>query len=102
MFENVAGDAWTAQNLGKLLAGRIDGVLDQNEYSCREEARRQGQENRIRVLPLPVDRVRSYVVFSRASPKGARLLREFNALEITPELDENIMILKFLEGLKQE
>jgi len=63
VFDNVAGDSWISQNLGKLLAGRIDGVLDQNEYSCLEEARRQGVEDKIRVLPLPVDQIQSYLVY---------------------------------------
>lgn len=96
VFDNVAGDSWIAQNLGKLLAGRIDAILDQNEHSCLAEARRQGLENRIKVLQLPVERIQSYVVFSRASPKAESLLRAFNALGKSPDLDENALLLKYL------
>ncbi len=97
-FDYAPGNSWIAQNLGKLLAGRIDAILDQNEFSCLEEARRQGVEGRVRVLVLPVEGFKSYVVFSRASPKGERLLREYNALAKTPDLDENEMLRAYLRS----
>jgi ABC-type amino acid transport substrate-binding protein len=95
-FDHAPGTAWIAQNIGKLLAGRIDAILDQNEFSCLEEARRQGVEDRVKVLTLPVEGFRSYVVFSRASPKGERLLRAYNALEKTGDLDENALLRAYL------
>jgi ABC-type amino acid transport substrate-binding protein len=80
-FDLISGDRWIEQNLGKLLLGRIDGILDQNDYSCIAAARRKGVEDKVKVLRLPVEGVKSYVVFSKASPKGTRLLRAFNELD---------------------
>ena len=80
-FDLIAGDSWIEQNIGKLLLGRIDGILDQNDYSCIAAARRQGVENRIKVLRLPGDGIKSYVTFSKASPRGLSRHRAFNALD---------------------
>lgn len=91
-FETVAGDTWIAQNLGKLLSGRIDAILDQNDYSCIAEARRQGVEGRIKVFRLPGEGVKSYVVFSKASSKAESLLRAFNALDASTAPDERAFI----------
>ena len=98
-FEYVAGDTWIAQNVGKLLSNRIDAILDQNEFSCLAEARRQGIEKTIRVLPLPGEDVKGYVIFSRKRPNAEALVRAYNALNGSPELpDENAMILEYLEN----
>lgn len=97
-FDYVAGDAWIAQNLSKLLTGRIDAILDQNEYSCLAEARKQGTDQRIRVLLLPGNAVKGYVLFSRARPNAEALLRAYNALNGTPALpDENALVLESLK-----
>lgn len=98
-FEYVSGDAWIAQNLSKLMAGRIDAILDQNEYSCLAEARQRGIENQIKVLLLPGAPVKSYVVFSRAAPHAERLLRAYNALDASSVPNENALVLKYLESL---
>lgn len=97
-FDFVTGDNWIAQNLAKLLAGRIDAILDQNEYSCRFEARRQGNESRIKVLPLPGNDVKGYVVFSRAKKNAEALVRAYNAVNGTEALpSENALILEYIE-----
>lgn len=97
-FDYVAGDTWIAQNLAKLLAGRIDAILDQNEFSCRAEARRQGVEAKIRVVLLPGNDVNGYVLFSRARPNAEALLLAYNALNGTPALkDENAILLEYPE-----
>lgn len=80
-FDLIAGEGWIEQNLGKLLLGRIDAILDQNDYSCIATARRKKVEGEIKVLRLPGEGIKSYVVFSKASPKGMSLLRAFNALD---------------------
>lgn len=95
-FDYVAGDTWIVQNLGKLLSGRIDAILDQNDYSCIAEARRQGVERQIKVLRLPGEGVKSYIVFSKASPKAGTLLRAFNALHASEIPDESAIIEEFL------
>jgi ABC-type amino acid transport substrate-binding protein len=95
-FDYVAGDTWIVQNLGKLLSGRIDAILDQNDYSCIAEARRQGVERQIKVLRLPGEGVKSYIVFSKASPKAGTLLRSFNALQTSEIPDESAIIEEFL------
>lgn len=97
-FDCVAGDTWIAQNLSKLLMGRVDAVLDQNEYSCLAEARLQGAEKRIRVIPLTGRDVNGYVVFSRARANAAELLRSYNALNGTSALaDVNSLVLESLK-----
>lgn len=97
-FDYVAGDTWIVQNLGKLLSHRIDAILDQNEYSCLAEARRQGLGDKVRVILLPGKDVKGYVVFSRKSPKVDFLLRKYNELNGSTELiDENLLILEYLE-----
>ncbi len=80
-FDLIAGDSWIEQNVDKLLLGRIDGILDQNDYSCIAAARRKGVEDRIKVLRLPGEGIKSYIAFSKASPKGQSLHRAFNALD---------------------
>jgi len=96
-FDRVAGDTWIAQNLGKLLLGRIDAILDQNDYSCIAEARHQGIESRIKVLRLPGDGVKSYVVFSKASQKADKLLSAYNTLKESAALNESAIIADYLE-----
>jgi len=98
-FEYVSGETWVAQNLGKLLAGRIDAILDQNEYSCLAEARRQGVESRIKTLLLPVADIKAYVVFSRATPKSERLLRLYNAIKDSSVPNENTLLLRYLDSI---
>jgi polar amino acid transport system substrate-binding protein len=97
-FDYVSGENSIAQNLSKLLAGRIDAILDQNEYSSIAEARRQGMAQKIRVLPLPGNAVKGYVVFSRAGPNADALLRAYNALNGTPALPNETSLV--LESLK--
>jgi ABC-type amino acid transport substrate-binding protein len=103
-FDSVAGDSWIAQNLAKLLSYRIDAILDQNEFSCLAEARRQGLEKKIRVIPLPGDSVKGYVIFSRKNPNAPALVRAYNALNGTPALpNENAMIVEYLNSeMKQQ
>ncbi len=97
-FEYVAGDTWIVQNMGKLFSNRIDAILDQNEFSCLAEARRQGIEKKIRVLPLPGEDVKGYVIFSRKLANATSLVRAYNALNGTPALpNENAMLLEYLE-----
>jgi ABC-type amino acid transport substrate-binding protein len=97
-FDYVAGDTWIVQNLGKLLSHRIDAILDQNEYSCLAEARRQNLGNKVRVILLPGKDVKGYVVISRKSANAEALLRSYNTLNGTPGLrDLNTMILEYLE-----
>ncbi|HNY22548.1 MAG TPA: transporter substrate-binding domain-containing protein [Treponemataceae bacterium] len=98
-FEYVSGDAWIAQNFSKLMSGRIDAILDQNEYSCLAEARQRGVEKQIKVLLLPGAPVKSYVVFSRASPDAKRLLRAYNALDASSVPSENALVLKHLDSI---
>lgn len=93
-FDLISGDRWIDQNLGKLLLGRIDGILDQNDYSCVAAARRMGVEDRVKVLRLPVEGVKTYIAFSKASPKGTRLLRSFNALDKSSAPNQK----NFIEG----
>lgn len=101
-FEYVAGDNWIVQNMGKLLSNRIDAILDQNEFSCLAEARRQGAEKNIRVLPLPGEDVKGYVVFSRKLANANSLVRTYNMLNGTQDLpNENALILEYIEKEKK-
>lgn len=96
VFENVTGENWIQQNLGKLLAGRIDAAMDNNAYSYLEEARRQGLESKIKTLRIPGEGTGFYVVFSKASPKGRELLSQFNRVTATGLYDEQAMIEKYI------
>lgn len=101
-FDYATGDYWIPQNLGKLLARRIDAILDQNEYSCLFEARKQGIEDKIKVLTIPGGGFQGYVVFSRSSPKAEALLRAYNAMNASAaRIDENALINEYLEGAEK-
>ncbi len=96
-FELISGDTWVRQILGMLIAGRVDAGLDQNAYSYRAEAKRQGQEKLIRVIELPGNGTGFYVVFSKKSPKAPEWLRQYNALNEKGLLDEERMVIDFME-----
>jgi ABC-type amino acid transport substrate-binding protein len=101
-FDYATGDYWIPQNLGKLLARRIDAILDQNMYSCLFEARKQGVENKIKVLKIPGGGFEGYVVFSRAAPKGESLLRAYNAMNASAaRIDENALIREYIESAEK-
>lgn len=101
-FDYVSGDSWVAQNFAKLLAGRIDAILDQNEYSCLAEARAQGVESKIRVIPLPGAPVKGYAVFSRTAPGAEALLRDYNAKMRSSIPDENALIRDYLDSIGRQ
>ncbi|WP_018609844.1 substrate-binding periplasmic protein [Uliginosibacterium gangwonense] len=77
-FDLVSGDDWLAKNLGKLLAGRVDAVFDQNVYSYLAEAKKKNIGDKIKTIPLPVKGTEAFVAFSKKSAVGAKLLKEFD------------------------
>lgn len=87
-FDLINGDTWVRQNLEKLLAGRIDAALDQNLVSYLDEAKKTGIAYKIKTIPLPGDGTEGYVVFSKKSPNGKKLLDAFNKVAATGKYDE--------------
>jgi ABC-type amino acid transport substrate-binding protein len=79
-FEYIGGDDWIKQNLGKLIHGRIDAALDQNPYSYIAAAKQEGIIDKIKVLSIPDATTDAYVVFSKKSKLGLKLLSAYNAV----------------------
>lgn len=84
-FDLISGDDWVAQNLTRLLRRRIDVAFDLNPYSFLLEAKRQGVQDEIRVIPIPGD-FPFYVLFSKASSLGTTLVNSFNSLAATTDI----------------
>ncbi len=68
----------------KLMAGRVDALLDINYVSFLFDMRRRGYLQDLRVLPIPVDQVPIYSIFG-PSPRGSELRSRFEeALSAAP------------------
>lgn len=98
-FDLVSADEWLKQNLAKLIAKRVDAVLDQNAYSLVAEARSMGIEKKIKLLYLPVDMIEGYAIFSKKSPNSIRWLQEFNSVNRSGKYNENRMIEDYLNTI---
>jgi len=79
-FDLLGADNWVEMNLKKLLAGRVDAVLDQNPYSFVAEAKKTGIQSKLKVLPLPVEGTKGYMLFSKKSALGSELLAAYNKI----------------------
>ena len=74
---------------GCLVAGFAMGATAAYIYIRGEfplEAKREGVQNRIKVLPLPGEDVAFWVVFSKQSPLGATLVNSFNRVAATKKI----------------
>jgi polar amino acid transport system substrate-binding protein len=100
-YELISGDTWVRQILGMLIAGRVDAALDQNAYSYLAEAKRQGLENRIRVIELPGGGTGFYVTFSKKSPNAPLWLTQYNALNTKEIYNETRLVSEFAEKKQQ-
>lgn len=74
----MSGTDQAKTNLGKLIAKRIDAILDLNPYSYMIEAKKIGAQNQIKSIPLPGDGTEFFVLFSKKSKLGADLVAAFN------------------------
>lgn len=96
-FDYISGEDWVRQNLLKLLSDRVDAVLDLNPHSFLVEAKRQKISDKVRIIPLPVEPTDFYIVFSKKSPHGKKLLSAYNKANA----EQNIQYESFiLEAMK--
>lgn len=77
-FDLLGVDNWVEANLKKLLSGRVNALLDQNPFSYLAEAKKTGEQNKIKVLPLPIEGSKAYLLFSKKSQYSRELLNSFN------------------------
>lgn len=82
-------DTMDNQSLEKLLLNRVDALHQMNAYSLPFIAAEMHVLDQIKVLPLPEPPTPVYIGFSKKSPRGQRLLEQYNAaqaeLAIGPE-----------------
>jgi polar amino acid transport system substrate-binding protein len=93
-FEFISSENWLELNYRKLLSGRIDAILDQNSYSGIAEAKKTGNQNKVKVLELPVEGVNAYMLFSKKSKIGSNLQSSYNKAFSTGKYNYS----KFLEA----
>lgn len=86
-LEGIGGDLWAEQNIKKLLAGHLDAVFDRQPYTLLFLAASLQRYTQVKMLPIPDPPTPMYVVFSKASPHGKRLLDSYNAIQ--PKLAVN-------------
>jgi len=100
-LEELGGDNWIAQNLQKLIVGRLDALFDRQTYSIPFVAAQLNLDTQIKVLPIPVSPSPFYVVFSKASKQGKTLLERYNA--VVPQMTVNYedLVKKELERITQ-
>lgn len=79
-IEYIKSDTWFEQNLKKLMLNRLDAVYDQNVVTAKYEAKRLKVDDKVRILPLPEPPNHVYTVFSKQSPKGKKLLEQYNKI----------------------
>lgn len=77
ILDELSGEDWTTRNLSKLLANRLDGVYERNQYTLAYQAAAEGISDKVRILPLPTESIPFYFVFHRNSPAGKDLLRRY-------------------------
>lgn len=78
-FEFLADEDYRQLNLNKLWAGRVDALLDINYLSLRYYLRQKNYENRVRIVSLPVERVKVYSVF-RKTAEGELLKKQYDKI----------------------
>lgn len=86
-FDLIGSENWLAQNYQKLLAGRVDAVMDQNPYSFFAEAKKSGNQDKIKVLLLPVEGTNAYMLFSKKSALGKDLVAAYNKVAAAKRYD---------------
>ncbi len=94
-LDGIGSDQWAEQNIGKLLAGRLDAVFDRQPYTLPFVAARMQQYDQVKVIPIPDPPTPVYIVFSKMSPRGKALVDQYNA--ILPKL-----MVDYIELTQQE
>lgn len=78
-LEELGGDEWIRQNLQKLIAGRLDAVLDKNQDTIPFEAMRLKLDHEIKILLFPAPSLQIYMTFTKSSPRGQALVTKYNS-----------------------
>lgn len=78
-FELVQNEDYRQLNLNKLWAGRLDAILDINYISLTYYLKQKGYENKVRILPLPVEAVPVFTLF-RNTEKGRALCERYDKI----------------------
>ncbi len=76
-FDLISSEDYREVQLKMLIARRVDAVLDLNLVSFVHYLRQYGYEDKVRVLPLPVEKVKVYSIFGNTE-RGRRLRKAFD------------------------
>jgi len=68
------------QQVKKLLLGRVDALYELNDYTLSFAAKELGVYEQIKVLPLPDPPIPMFIGFSKQSPRGQKLVEQYNAV----------------------
>lgn len=77
-LELVTTTDFRKNNYAKLMAGRVDALLDINYVSLLYDMRQRGYLETIRAMPIPADQVPIYCLFAR-SARGRQLMARFES-----------------------
>jgi hypothetical protein len=92
VLDELVGDDWTARNLAKLMANRLDAVFECNQYAIAFQAARAGFLEQIKILPLPGDGNAHYFAFFRNSAKAERLVKKYDSAAASLGTDFDAMV----------
>lgn len=101
-LEELMGDMYLEQNFKKLLSGRVDALFDRQSYTLPFIAAKLNVASQIKVLVLPDPANPTYVVFSKASKRGKKLLDQYNALVPQVSIDYEELVQHEMEAVTQQ
>lgn len=101
-LEGLGGEKWIEQNIKKLILGRVDAFFDRQPHSMLFVAARLDYTAQIKVLSLPDPPTPMYLVFSKASKQGQKLLKQCNAIIPQMNLNYNELVQKEFEAVAQQ
>jgi ABC-type amino acid transport substrate-binding protein len=79
-FDTIAtGLDYREVGFNRLIAGRVDVLLEINMVSIQYYINTHGYRNRVRLMPVPIPETPVYSIFRR-TPEGERLAREYDAV----------------------
>ncbi|MGE0084036.1 MAG: substrate-binding periplasmic protein [Desulfococcaceae bacterium] len=100
-LETLGGESWIKQNIMKLLANRIDAFFDRQPYTPLFVAAALQLDDRIKALPVPDPPTPMYIVFSKASKQGQKLLDQCNAVMPQMNLNYGELVQKEMDAASQ-
>ena len=101
-LEPLGGEKWIEQNLKKLVSGRLEALFDRQQYTLPFVAAQLKLDNRIKVVPVYTAPTPFYITFSKASPKGKKLIRQLNEKIRQMDMDYGSLAQKELDALADD